>query len=69
MFARQEQTRLEARRRTLILAVLFLLAIATVLGIGMYALLSVDIIPDPALVEERIPNDRFLGGSSGASSR
>jgi hypothetical protein len=60
MFARQEQTRLEARRRMHILTVLFLLAIATVLGIGVYVLLSVDITPEPALVEEQIPNDRFF---------
>ncbi len=60
MFARQEQTRLEKRRRTLILTVLFLLVFATVLGVGAYVLLSVDIVPDPALVEERIPNDRFF---------
>ena len=60
MFARQEQTRLEARRRMQILTVLFLLAIATVLGFGVYVLLSVDITPEPALVEEQIPNDRFF---------
>ncbi len=60
MFARQEQTRLEARRRTRLLAALFLLAIAAVLGTGVYVLLSVDITPEPALVEEQIPNDRFF---------
>ena len=60
MFARQEQTRLEARRRTQILTALFLLAIAAVLGTGVYLLLSVDITPEPALVEEQIPNDRFF---------
>ena len=60
MFARQEQTRLEARRRMQILTVLFLLATATVLGFGVYVLLSVDITPEPALVEEQIPNDRFF---------
>ena len=60
MFARQEQTRLEARRRMQILTVLFLLATATILGIGVYVLLSVDITPEPALVEEQLPNDRFF---------
>lgn len=60
MFARQEQTRLEARRRTQFLTALFLLAIAAVLGTGVYVLLSVDITPEPALVEEQIPNDRFF---------
>ena len=60
MFARQEQTRLEARRRMQILTLLFLLATATVLGFGVYVLLSVDITPEPALVEEQIPNDRFF---------
>lgn len=60
MFARQEQTRLEARRRTQILTALFLLAIAAVLGTGVYVLLSVDITPEPVLVEEQVPNDRFF---------
>ncbi|MCY4431415.1 MAG: hypothetical protein OXC11_13620 [Rhodospirillales bacterium] len=43
-----------------ILTVLFLLAMAIVLGFGVYVLLSVDITPEPALVEEQIPNDRFF---------
>ena len=60
MFAGQEQTRLEARRRTQIVIVLFLLVIGTVLGTGVYVLLSVDIIPEPTLVEEQIPNDHFF---------
>ncbi len=60
MFAHQDQTRLEARRRMQLLTVLFLLALVVVLGIGVYVLLSVDITPDPVLVEESIPNDRFF---------
>ena len=60
MFAYQDQTRLEARRRMQFLTVLFLLAIVVILGIGVYVLLSVDITPDPVLVEEAIPNDRFF---------
>ena len=60
MFAHQDQTRLEARRRMQFLTLLFLLAIVIILGIGGYVLLSVDITPEPVLVEESVPNDRFF---------